>query len=440
VSVRAILLLLLLIPNVPFCFFRPFHGVILWTIISFASPQWYAWGAAAYFPSAELVAIPTLLGFAIFSRGWSRMVSRESFLMIILWLWFTLTSIISTHTPLFAPHAEQTWYRWEFVTKVLLMTLVTMGIVNTFARLRILMIVTACCFSFYVVKALPFMIMTGGSFRLYGPPRSMVEDNNDLGLALNMTLPLLFFLAQSETHRRLKQLFWGLFIVVIPGILSTYSRGALLGLVVVMLFMLMRVRQRLLLVPVIGLVMTIVMLFAPPAWKERMDFSRKGAAMDQSAYSRINAWTFAWRLSQDYPLVGGGFETFTKELFDRYAPNSRDVHGPHSIYFGVLGEHGWVGLTLYMILVASCFVSTAKVKRRAKRLGDEVAANYADACTLSLVGFLTSGFFLGRAYFDYYFAIVCFIVVLKRVCFEEWRRAEQEPEQQLEALPAGVMV
>ena len=427
-SIRAVLLLVLLLPNVPFCFFRPFHGVILWTIISFASPQWYAWGAAYYFPSAELVAIPTILGFMVFSRGWIRMISRESFLILLLWLWFTLTTIVSTNTPLFVEHADQTWQRWQFVTKVLMMTFVTMGIVDTFARLRTLVMVTACCFSFYVVKALPLMITTGGGFRLYGPPRSMVEDNNDLGLALNMTLPLLFFLAQSETHKRWKQLFWGLFIVVIPGIFFTYSRGALLGLVAVMTLMLLRVKQRVLLIPVIGLALVIALVFAPPEWKERMDFSRKGAALDKSAYSRINAWTFAWRLAKDYPITGGGFDTFDKALFDRYAPNSSDVHGPHSIYFGLLGEHGWPGLILYMSLVASCFASVRKIIRAAKRMGDEVAANYANAFGFSLVGFLTSGLFLGRAYFDYYFTIVCFIVILKRVCFQAWRQAEEEEE------------
>jgi len=261
----------------------------------------------------------------------------------------------------------------------------------------------------------------------------MVEDNNDLGLALNMTLPLLFFMAQSETNKRLKQLFWGLFLIVIPGIFFTYSRGALLGLVAVMTLMLLRVKQRVLLIPVMALALLVALVFAPPAWKERMDFSRKGAAMDQSAYSRLNAWTFAWRLAKDYPITGGGFETFTKDLFDRYAPNSHDVHGPHSIYFGLLGEHGWIGLTLYMMLVASCFASVGSIIRTAKRVGDDVAANYANAFGLSLVGFLVSGLFLGRAYFDYYFAIVCFIVVLKRVCFQAWRSDEEE---EAEALPA----
>jgi probable O-glycosylation ligase (exosortase A-associated) len=422
VSARAIILLIAIVPCMPVCFFRPFFGIIMWTIVSFASPQWYAWGSAYYFPCAEMIAIPTLLGFVVFTRGWwSRMVSRESILLVIFWAWCTLTTIISTSTPLFEPHADATWYRWQFVSKVLLMTFITMGVVDSFERLRILVLVTAGCFTFYVVKALPFIVMTGGSFRLYGPPNSMVEDNNDLGLALNMTLPLLFFLAQTEANRKVKRLLGALFFAVVIGIGCTYSRGALLGLATVMILMVLNSKRRMFLMPVLTLAILVAILFAPDKWKDRMDFSKKERTMDLSAYSRINAWTFSWNLANDYPITGGGFDTFTKELFDRYAPNSSDIHGPHSIYFGVLAEHGFVGLALYMTVVLSCFASVRRIIRTADHLGDEDAASYARMFQFSLIGFLTCGLFLGRAYFDYYFCIVCCIVILKKVCFCTWR-------------------
>jgi putative inorganic carbon (HCO3(-)) transporter len=427
-SIRAVLLLAGLLPCVPICFFRPFFGVIMWTIVSFASPQWYAWGASMYFPTAELIAIPTILGFVVYGRGWQRLLSRECILIVLLWGWFTFTSLIAANVPLFEMHIDAMWARWEFVTKVLLMTLVTTAIVDSFARLRTLVIVTAACFSFYVVKALPFIIMTGGAFRLYGPPKSMVEDNNDLGLALNMTLPLVFFLAQSESNPKVKRLFWFLFGSLILGIFSTYSRGAIVGLVAVMGVIFMKVKQRYILVPVMLLAIVVAVIFAPEKWQERMNLTNKDTALDQSAWSRINAWTFSWNLAKDYPITGGGFETFTRDLFDRYAPNTKDVHGPHSVYFGLMAEHGFVGLALYLSLVLSCFASARKVAKVARYYGDEVAATYATMFQLSLVGFLVCGFFLGRAYFDYYFAVVCFIVVLKDVCFRKWREMEQQPE------------
>jgi putative inorganic carbon (HCO3(-)) transporter len=443
VSIRGIILLVLLIPSIPLSFVRPFYGILAWTVIAFLNPQQFTWDAGAA-PWALLIAIPTVCGFAIFNRDWSRLASRESVLMLALWIWFTFTTIVSVHTPLFEHHAADTWIRWQYVSKVLLMTLIIIGMVDSLARLRTLVLVIAGCLGIFVAKSIPFVILTGGASRLYGPARSMIGDNNDFGLALNMTLPLFYYLAHSESDRRLKRLFAALFLATIPAIFFTYSRGALVGLTAVMGLMLIRSRQRFLLIPVILGGFLIEMLFAPEAWKERMDPTRENV-IDSSAESRINSWTFSWRLACDYPITGGGFATFTDELFSRYASVVNDVKGPHSIYFGVLAEHGFVGLFLYLALVVSSFASLRKVTLWARSQGDEIMGNYANMFRLSLIGFLTSGAFLGRMYFDYYFTIVACAVVLKRICAlreaEGWHEDGEEEKdvatsEALE-LPAG---
>jgi probable O-glycosylation ligase (exosortase A-associated) len=440
IPVRGIVLLAIFIPSLPICFFNPFYGIVVWTIIAFLNPQWYTWWAAYIVPWALATAIPTLAGFVVFNRGWGRMVSRESCLVLILWIWFTITTMISTHNPVFAGHAEDTWARWQFVSKILLMTIVTMAIVDSFSRLRKLVIVIACCFGFFVAKSLPFMIATGGAYRIYGPEKSMIADNNDFGLALNMTVPIFFFLAQSESKPWVKRIFWSLFFMAIPTILFTYSRGALVGLLAVLALLLLRSKQRAFFIPALALGLFIATVFAPQNWKDRMDLT-SGNVVDRSAESRFNAWTYSWRLAMDYPIAGGGFDDFWKELFDRYAPNPQDIHGPHSIYFGVLAEHGFVGLALYLIVVFSCFGTCIRILKLARIYEDPVAANYANMFLLSLVGFLTSGTFLGRAYFDYYFTILACISILKRVCFETWSQQTPEDLAQCESLsPAAEAV
>ncbi len=417
-SLRGIALLVFFIGSLPVCFVRPFYGLFLWTIVAFANPQAYTWGAATSFPWAMAVAIPTLVGMLLFCSGWRRLASREALLVIAMWIWFSVTTVISTHTPLFMHHAGDTWYRWETVSKILLMTLAAVVIVKDFHQLHVFLRVVALCFGVFVAKAFPFLVATGGQFRVYGPPNSMIADNNDFGLALNMTLPLFFFLAQVEEKRWLRWLFWALFVMTIPTIFTTYSRGALVGLLAVMGLMFMKVKQRWALVPVIALGLVVALMFAPESWLERMNPTREGA-VDQSALSRINAWTFSWNLAQDYPLTGGGFATFTVPLFVQYAPVARDIHGAHSVYFQILGEHGFVGLFLYLALVASSIVSVHGLTRRARENLDPELANYANMILFGMVGFLTSGFFLGRAYFDFYFTLVASLIVLRDVAVRE---------------------
>ncbi len=416
---RDVVILGFFLSSLPICFIRPFYGILLWTIVAFVNPQHLAYGFAATFPLAQAVAIPTLAGFLIFNRGWRMLASGGFILIALLWIWFTITSLVSAHSDLFAQHSGDTWYRWAFVSKILLMTVVAMCLMDSFKRLRIFLLVIAGSFGIFIAKDLPFVIATGGQFRLYGPAASMIADNNDYGLALNMAVPLFFFLAQTETNPTLRRVLYTLFAASIPAVFFTYSRGALLGLGAVFFFMFLQMRRRFVLIPVIVLAVGLGSVFAPQAWRDRMSTLGEDQ-LDSSALERVNAWTFAWRLASEFPIAGGGFETFTPILFQRYAPNTVDVHGPHSIYFGVLAEHGFAGLFLYLLLVFFSFFSTFGVTRGARRYGDERAFAYAKMFQLSLVGFLVSGLFLGRAYFDFYFAIVACIIVLKRLCKDDW--------------------
>src|SRR5260370_36558740 len=168
----------------------------------------------------------------LFSGTLNALFSQKLLLLLLLWAWFGITSILSTSNPMFMHHTADTWQHLGDVSKVLLMTVAMMVIVDSFERLRILVIVTASCFGFYVLKSLPFIILTGGAFRLYGPPQSMIADNNDFGLALNMTLPLFFFLAQAHTNPRAKLLFAFFCLSTIPASFFTYCRVAVFALLV----------------------------------------------------------------------------------------------------------------------------------------------------------------------------------------------------------------
>jgi probable O-glycosylation ligase (exosortase A-associated) len=420
---RAIVLIAFLVASLPVCFFRPFYGIILWIVIAFLNPQSYTWTVDA-FPWAVAVAIPTMLGMLAFDRKLDRLASPQFWLISVLWIWFTVTTVVSTNTPELVHHATDTWFRWKFVSKVLLMTLCMIPIVSSFERLRRLVLTIAACFGFYVLKSFPFLILTGGVFRLYGPERSMIADNNDFGLALNMTLPVYFFLAQTERNRWVKRLFGLLFVLTIPAIFFTYSRGALVGLAALLAIMFVRSRRRFVLVPVMAIGLLIAVFVAPEAWKERMDLTRP-EAIDASALSRLNAWAYARALAADYPITGGGFATFTPELFERYAPTYvENVYGPHSVYFQVLAEHGYVGLFLYLSLVLSCFVTTRRLRKAARARSDTEIAAYAQMFQFSLIGFLLPGLFLGRAYFDYYFTIVACVIILNGVARDRWQGSE----------------
>ena len=421
-SLRSVALLAFFAGSLPVCFIRPFYGILLWIVIAFLNPQSYLWGDAATYRWAMAVAIPTILGVSFFPSGWNPPFrTREVVLLLaVLWIWITDHHLVSTHTPLFMHHSADTWDRWDFVSKVLLMTFSAIAMVDSFARLT-----TSCAGNRGMLRLLchqviPFHDSTGGAYRLYGPPNSMIADNNDFGLALNMTLPFFFFLSQSESKPWMKRMFGVLFVITVPAIFFTYSRGAFwpgcscdFGM-----FLQLQLNQRLLLMPVIlgGLVAA---FFAPQGWKASNGL-HSPKVVDESAQR-------AERLGV-CPAPGQRLSNYRRRISSPLHPScSRDMRqmrwtsrGRIVFISGLLAEHGVIGLGLYLTLVVSCLMGARGLAREARLYDDRVVLNYINIFRFSLAAFLTSGIFLGRAYFDYFFTIVACLAILRRVAHQEW--------------------
>ena len=114
------------------------------------------------------------------------------------------------------------------------MTFVTMSLFQDRARLRWLYMVPALGIGFYGFKGGIWVLVTGGGELVFGPDMSFFADNNTLGLALCMVLPILLYLSRDEKRQWLKRILQVTFCLSIISIIFTYSRGAFLGLFVIL--------------------------------------------------------------------------------------------------------------------------------------------------------------------------------------------------------------
>ena len=87
------------------------------------------------------------------------------------------------------------------------MIFVAMMLITNRERLHVLVWTIALSLGFYGVKGGIFTILHGGAHRVYGPEGSFFGDNNETGLALAMTVPLMYYLYRTSTHRFVR---WGL--------------------------------------------------------------------------------------------------------------------------------------------------------------------------------------------------------------------------------------
>lgn len=390
-------------------FYNPFIGVLAWHWLGLMNPHMLCWGFAAGAPFAMLVALATLASLLINKKEpkqipWVAITK----VLAVFWAWMLVTTF-------FALNQTDAWHQWDKVWKIQLFVFVTLILLTSRARIEALVWIMAVSLGLYGVKGGIFTLVTGGGYHVMGPAHTFIGGNNEIGLALIMTIPLMRYLQLQAATAWLKYAMMAAIGFTFVAIVGTQSRGALVGVVAMTLYLVMKSRKRGVLILLLVMFLPLLFLFMPESWHARMS-TIETYEEDASAMGRINAWWFAWNLAVDRPLVGGGFEAFRGWLFSRYAPNPLDYHDAHSIYFEILGEQGFVGLALFLGLGVAALMTTRSIVRQTK---DDPRLfwmrDLASMIQVSLVGYAVAGAFLGLGYFNFYYGLLAVVVGMQRL-------------------------
>jgi probable O-glycosylation ligase (exosortase A-associated) len=416
----------------PVCLVRPWLGILAWYWIGLMNPHRLTWDFAYTMPFALLVGSATLLGAVVAKDRRPVPWNRELILMAILLAYFTVTTFYA-----WAPRPA--WLQWEKVAKIIFMTLVATMFIYGKARIRALLLVVVASIGYYGFKGGIWSIMRGGAESVLGPANSFIDGNTFLGLALNMVIPVLVALARDETRRWLRQLLYSTAALSVIASIFTYSRGAWLGLAVIMPLVLLQLKMRPRFVVAAGLVMSV--LFASAIFPDKV-FQRattiENYEEDSSANQRLASWTVSWNVAKDFPFVGAGFEfelaedgrwlEYGSEQYRKFITDAgKDSAAAHSIYFQILGQHGFVAFFLYLWLLVSVHVTLLRIRAAGRKNPDTAwISTYATGLFVGLLGYVVSGAFLSSAYFDLawlYFALAA--MLSHEVAVKEPTRGEE---------------
>ena len=408
----------------------PFVGILVYFWVSFMNPHRFSWGFAYYLPLAMGAFAVTFMTIVLnFGEiKWPR--AKETYLFLLLWIFITITTFL-------AMYPELAMEKWSVINKILLTTLLSMLIVNTKNRLIIFLFAIVIFIGLVGVKGAIFGVLTGGKYRFWGPPESFLEDNNGLGLALVMILPLCLFLKDLFVKKWQRLGLFGIAGALAISIVLTYSRGALVGLAIVTMYYVAFSKYKFRVAAATIVVLTIAALILPPEWFGRMN-TMKDVGEDKSANMRFNSWMMSINIAKEFPL-GAGLECFSLENYERFSPNpdlgaatqDGEVVGStaHSIYFQILATQGFGGLALYLIVIFSILFSLLRLSRLGKKLpSGEWITITSRGIIGSMLGFMASGAFLSLAFFDLYWALFGAGICLKSIVYSgQWQYEEQLP-------------
>lgn len=396
---RDILLTLILVGLLPIAFKRPFIGALIFAIISLANPHRMTWGFAYSMPWAMAYAGVTILGLlATRERAIADSVKRYLPFLIYLF-WMSITTA-------FAMDREEALSKWIEVIKIHLMCLVTLSLLTDWERIKKLAWVVACSIGFYGLKGGIFTLASGGAYLVWGPLDSAIGDNNHLAVGLVMTLPIMYWLYTDTKKKWLRWLILFSALMTAVSIFGSHSRSAFLGIAAMSFFLLLKSQHKFAVGIVTAIAAVGLVSFMPQQYWDRME-TIKTYEQDDSAMGRIYVWRTAINIANDR-ITGAGFEYYGPEAFNRYAPYPGGVHSSHSIYFQALGEHGWIGLALFLLFWAYVWFTCRRVIKRAGPTEEgRSQALLARMIQVSLVGYAVGGAFVNIGNWDmtYYLAI-----------------------------------
>lgn len=391
--------------SLPFVLRRPFIGILVMAWLGYMNPHRLAWGFILQVPVVQIVAIATLAGM-LFSKEAKRLVwTREIAILVTFVVWMGITTSQAMYFDLAYP-------QYVKVLKIQILTFMTLLMLTSRQKVDWFVWIVVLSIGFYGVKGGIFTIAKGGVHRVNGPEGTFIGGNNELALALVMTIPLMRYLMLHAPYRVLR---WGLGVSILLcaiGAIGSQSRGALVALSLTGLFFWWKSRNKLATALMISMTVAAIVAIMPESWYQRMN-TIETYDQDASALGRINAWWMAWNMARDR-FFGGGFESFIYPSFQMYAPEPDRVHDSHSIYFQVMGHHGFIGLGLFLLLLLLTWRTCAKVARETRNDPQRAwARDLALMIQVSLAAYMVGGAFLGLGYFDYLYHLVALAVVVQ---------------------------
>jgi putative inorganic carbon (hco3(-)) transporter len=407
-DILAVLLTAVVVALLPICVWRPWIGVLVFAWLGFMNPHRLVGGFAYDLPFSKIVAVAMLLGLLFTKDRYAFPRTREVYLLAGFWLALLASTAFAAIEP------ERAWVQCAQVSKVFLMTMVTLTLFQDQRKLRLLLIVSALSIGLYCMAGGIWGLATGFREYLFGPPGSAIDDNNLLAFATCMVLPLLALFGSEERAPLARGGWLIIFGLSIVALFATYSRGSLVTLCIVLPLLLIVSGRRCLPLLAVAVVACLAVWVTPRQWLERMETITPTAYKnDASGAQRMKEWYVAFHLGLDRPWLGAGFRPFSPKVYESYIPGYRDYHDAHNHFLQVFAEHGFTGLALYFALLASvllCLVQTMRATR-----GDP-ERRWLCACAgmfaVSNIAYMIGGLFVNAPYFDLYYDEVAAAVIL----------------------------
>lgn len=404
---------------------RPFIAVGMWLWTALFFPNGWVYGIASNIRYNLLFTAVAVLGYLVMKKKPKVRFGGLGILVFIFLIWTTISSSLTLGNP------DIAWEIWNRFAKIVALFVFVLLVIEKKLHIDFLLWCVVLSVGFYAdLEALKF-IASGGSHMISGMRGHVLGDRNELALAFVMTLPICYYLLREYgSHSRIVRAgLLGTIALLVIAVIGTQSRGGFIALTVLGGYMFLKSERKFVMGVMIAILALVVANIATEDWVNRIN-TIDSVSEDGSFMGRVVAWKLSFIMAMQNPFFGGGFKSLEylpnwvrlSENFFAYPwfytgdllPNPTYARAAHSIYFQVLGEHGFIGLGLYVGLLVGAFLKAGKIGRLARaHSAPSWLPLLASMIQLSIFSFCVGGAALSFAYFDLIFALFALVIVLE---------------------------
>lgn len=412
-----------------FAFKRPFLFTLTYAYLDIIAPQRLSYFLLNSIPLSLILFGLAFAGFMLSDDKKDVRVSPRWALLVLLLLYCAMTNSIAVE-----PVAAKE--KWDWVWKALVFAIFLPLTLRTKLRIEALALMLVLCASALIVTGGLKTIAGGGG---YGVMVLLVDidsglyESSIISCVSIAIIPLVLWLAQYGTIFKPD---WKVRIyaaalifacMLIP--VGVQARTGLVCAAVLAVMLLRHAKRRFLYVAAAATVGLVAIPFIPAKFTERMG-TIKNYEADESASTRIAVWQWTWEFAKTHPF-GGGFNAYVQNSI-RYTMPVIDDNGfdtgetesgvvvdkgraYHSSYFEMLGEQGYPGLVIWLLIHLSGVWRMEVIQRLYKKRGreDELwVAPLARALQGAQVVYLVGSLFVGIAFQPFVYMLVAMQISL----------------------------
>lgn len=404
-------------------FKRPFLFTLVYAYIDIVAPQRLSYFLLNSIPLSLILFALAVLGFLISDDKRDVRVSPRWALLIVLLAYCGYSTTVALE-----PVAAQE--KWSWVWKALVFAAFLPLLLKTRLRIEALALTLVLCASALIVTGGIKTALGGGG---YGSLVLLIDDNSGLyeGSIISCVaiaiIPLIVWLAQHGTifkpDWKVKTYAAALTFTALLIPVGTQARTGLVCIAVLALLAIRQTKRRFLYLTGAALVGLAAIPFLPSAFSDRME-TIKDYKADESAATRVAVWKWTWEFVQEHPF-GGGFDAYRinkirydlpvvdENGFDTGAVDRKEIvdqgRAYHSSYFEMLGEQGFPGLIIWLLIHVGGvwrMEMLARMYKKRNRPDESWVAPLATALQNAQIIYLVGSLFVGIAFQPFVYMLI----------------------------------